>query len=67
MDLEIPTINLDDIDLDFNIDDIEPLDFSDIDTNIDFSSIDIDPLEMLDEAIGTLDNYKLDFNLDTED
>ena len=67
MDLEIPTINLDDIDLNFNIDDIEPLDLSDIDTNIDFSNIDINIEEMLKEAIDTIDNYKLDLGVEDLD
>ena len=58
MELEIPTINLDDIDLDFNIDDIEPLDLSNIDTNIE---------EMLKEAIDTIDNYKLDLGVEDLD
>ena len=64
MDLDNINFNFDDIDLDFNIDDIEPLDLSEIDTNIDFSSIDIDPTEMLGEAIDTINNYNIDLGIE---
>ena len=63
MDLDNVDINLDDIDLDLHIEDIESLDFSDIDTNIDFSNIDIDPIETIEEAIATIEDY----TLNTED
>ena len=69
-------LDLEHLDTGLNIEDIEiddfsnidlDLDFSNIDTNIDFSNIDIDPTEMLEEAIETIDNYKLDLNLDSEE
>lgn len=64
MDLDVKNLNTE-----LNLDDIKPLDlsninvdmdFSDINTDIDFSNIDIDPKEMLEEAIGTLNEIDLE-------
>ena len=53
-------LDLDTLDTGFNIDDIELDDLSNIDVDIDFSNIDIDPKEMLEEAIGTLNEIDLE-------
>ena len=64
MDLDVKNLNTE-----LNLDDIKPLDlsninvdmdFSDINTDIDFSNIDIDPKEMLEEAIDTLNEIDLE-------